>query len=417
MNDRLVRTSVTLVASLVLGACTATAQFGSSPSTQLSTSSVPPAATTPALTPTPSESPILTVPPSAIRSLAIGSPLAVEGSKVFVETGPPNGGTAGQVSTLQVGDLATGMITTVATLEAGRSIAALSATPDRLVWVETWRTGTATDCNGVVPCCPSQGKPLQWQVVGFDPTSQVRQVLASGTNTRIAVQEECADVNPPVLAADSDRVAYTLEATTPTAPFGNEIVVRSLAAGSIVRSVKTAGFVPWLGLTGTALVYRETLGAQLDGGTVQDARLMLATTDDQVPNLVDDHAWSAAVDQDALVWGRTDATDASIWSMAISTGVRIHVPGPATSAFQHEGDPGSWWVSVSGLHAAWVSSGSVNGGAQSAIPFLWIAGESTAQLVVLPTAIDGLFASDGWLIWEDDTGAAMHGVDVTSLGS
>ena len=416
MNDRLVRTSVTLVASLVLGACTATPQLAASASPQSSTTASP-ETSAPVATPTTGRSPILTVPPSAIHSLAMGSPLAVEGSKVFVETAPSNGGVAGQVSTLQVGDLATGTTTTVAALEAGHSIASLSVTPDRLVWVETWRSGPGTNCNGAIPCCPGQGQPLQWQVVAFDPASQVRQVFASGTNTRIAVQEECADVNPPVLAAEADLVAYTLEATTPTAPFGNEIVVRSLAAGSVVRSVKTAGFVSWLGLSGTALVYRDTLGAQLDGGTVQDARLMLATRDDQVPNLVDDHAWSAAVDGDALVWGRTDATDASIWSMSIGTGVRIPVPGPSTSSFQHQGDPGSWWVSLNGSYAAWVSSGSVNGGAQAAIPFLWIAGESTAQLVILPTAINGLFASDGWLIWEDGTGAAMHGVDFASLGS
>jgi len=367
-------------------------------------------------TPTPSLSPILTVPPSAIHSLAIGSALATDGGKVFVQSGAPSGATGGQPTELRVGDLASGTTAIIASIQAGHSITTLSVTPDRIVWVETWRAGPATNCNGAVPCCSGQGQPLQWQVVAFDRTSQVRQVLASGTNTRIAVQEECADVNPPVLAAEADRVAYTLEATTPTAPFGNEIVVRTLGGGSVVRSLTTPGFVSWLGLSGTALAYRETLGAELDGGTVQDARLMLATTDVQVPSLVDDHAWSAAVDGGELVWGRTDATDASIWALSLGSGVRVHVPGPSTSAFQHGGESGSWWVSVSGSYAAWVSPGSVNGGDQSAIPFLWNVGEPSARLVVLPTAIDGLFASGAWLIWEDDTGVAMHGIDLASLG-
>jgi hypothetical protein len=252
-------------------------------------------------------------------------------------------------------------------------------------------------------------------VVGLIVTSGGRSVIASGTNTRTAYQGQCADVNPPELAVDGDRVAYTLEATAPGAPFGNRIVVRSLVDGSVIRRVTTPGYVAWLGLSGHALVYRETLGTNLDGASVQDDNLMLATADDRTPELVDVHALSAAVSGDLLAWGGTGTIDASILTKSLGTGALTRVAGPAAPDFKAQGETGSSWISVTDGYAAWVTSGTLNGGDQSAIPFLWAVGEPSARLVALPTQVDFVSVSHGWLIWHDVGGPNVHGVQLADV--
>jgi hypothetical protein len=339
--------------------------------------------------------------------------LAVQGSRVFVLEGIGQGS-----RTLRVGDLATGRTVTLATLDQGRDISALVVTAGRVAWVETWRIGATGNCGGAVPCCPGQGQPLKWRIVGLVLASGVRSVVASGTNLRTAFEAQCADVNPPALAIDGDRVAYTLEATASGAPLANRIVVRSLADGSTVRSVTTKGFVAWLGLGAHALVYREALGVQLDGSSVQDAQLMLATADDRAPELVDSHVISAAVSGDLLAWGRFDATDASIWTTSLGNGPRTHVAGPSAPDFKAQGEAGSWWVSLTEGYAAWATSGTLKGGEQSAIPFLWNVGQPSARLVALSTAIDLVAVTDGWLIWEDSPSRpTVHGIELSALAN
>jgi hypothetical protein len=426
MRDRIRGAAVGLALILVVAGCGAAVSQSPSPSASLphapslSPSPLAQLSDTPSTTPSNSQAAVLTIPDAAIRSLPLSTQVAVRGSRgsrVFELEGALTGGIAAGARTLRVDNLATGKTVTLATLDPGHDILALTVTSDRVLWVETWRVGATGNCNGAVPCCPGQGHPLNWRVVGLVVANGAKSVIASGTNTRTAYQGVCADVNPPALAADQDRVAYTLEATAPGAPFGNEIVVRSLAGGSEIRRVTTTGFVAWLGLSGHALAYRETLGTQLDGGSVQDAQLMLAMADDRTPELVDVHAISAAVSGDRLAWGRTDTTDASIWTTSLSTGVRTRVAAPSVPDFKAQGETGSWWVSLTEGYAAWVTSGTVGGGEQSAIPFLWKVGQPSARLVAIPTAVDFVSVSDGWLIWQDVNGPNVHGVQLSALAN
>ncbi|HZC33110.1 MAG TPA: hypothetical protein VE640_07465, partial [Candidatus Bathyarchaeia archaeon] len=176
---------------------------------------------------------------------------------------------------LDVADVATGSTAAVVSLIPGHMIDGFAATGGSLFWVEIWYDGLPNleDDGGN----PFGGLPQHWQVVAFDVASGSRSVLASGTNHRTAIGMAGVPINPPVLAVDGDRVAYTLEASAPGAPDGNKIMVQSLTGGSIIGTVTTKGFVPWIGLAGAVVAYREALGTNLDGRTVQDARLMLRT--------------------------------------------------------------------------------------------------------------------------------------------
>ena len=55
--------------------------------------------------------------------------------------------------------------------------------------------------------------------------------------------------------------------------------------------------------------------------------------------------------------------------------------------------------------AAWAAAGTVNGSAQSFVPFLWAVGDPNARLMV-PSAIVTLTISDGWLTWNDGSDPA-----------
>jgi hypothetical protein len=312
---------------------------------------------------------------------------------------------------LHVADIATGSTADVLTLAPGHMIAGAASlgtsafggfapTMDRLYWVEIWYDGAPNldDVGGN----GFGGLPQHWQIVAVDLAGGSRSILASGTNHRVAVGMAGATINPPVLAVDGDRLAYTLEAGTTDAPNGNKIVLRSLADGHTIGTATSKGFVPWIGLAGTVMAYREALGTNLDGSTVRDARLMLETftADAGAIGVVDDHVAEAAISGDRLVWGRIDTTDGSAWTTLLSDGVPIHIAGPTGIGFIAGSEPGIFQVSASATFAAWAAVGTVNGSDQSFVPFLWAIGDPNARLMV-PSSILTMAVSDGWLTWND----------------
>jgi hypothetical protein len=359
-------------------------------------------------------------------------PLAVDGSRAYYVEYPGKDPATGKkavpaVYRLHVADLADGTTGDVVTLDPGHMFASAGssgtssfggfvATPTRLVWVEIWydRAPNNEDTGGD----PFGGLPQHWQIVSFDLADSTRSVVASGTNHRVAVGMEGAAINPPVLAVDGDRVAYTLEAAAPDAPDGNEIVLRSLVDGSVVRTVTTKGFVPWVGLAGNAIAYREALGTDLNGETVQDAGLMIAATNAGPFEPVDDHVGSAAISGDRLVWGRTDATDGSAWTRQVSGGLPSQIAGPTDVGFRTTDQPGIFQMSASEGLAAWVAVGTVNGSDQSFIPFIWVSGDPAARLLVPSSPIDTIAVSSGWLTWhEGDDPPRLRGMTVDEIAA
>jgi hypothetical protein len=159
-------------------------------------------------------------------------PLAVNGSRAYYLEYPVKDSATGKkavpaVYRLHVADLADGTTGDVVTLDPGHMFASggssgtssfggFVATSARLFWVEIWydRAPNNEDTGGD----PFGGLPQHWEVVSLDLADGSRTVVASGTNNRVAVGMEGAAINPPVLAVDGGRVAYTLEAAAPDAP-------------------------------------------------------------------------------------------------------------------------------------------------------------------------------------------------------
>lgn len=418
-----------LIVSMMLVAC---GSSGTSPNAGSPSSGAP----SPSLSPSPSPSPAASTPSGSADSGSVviddatarsvllpwgpatdPRPLAVFGSRAYyLELVSGKDAVTGKkkvplVYGLHVADIATGSTADVLTLAPGHMIASASslgtsafgglpATADRLYWVEIWYDGAPNldDVGGNA----FGGLPQHWQVVAFDLAGGSRSILASGTNHRIAVGMAGATINPPVLAVDGDRLAYTLEAGTTDAPNANKIVLLSLTDGKIIGTETSKGFVPWIGVAGTVMAYREARGANLDGSTVRDARLMLKTftADAGTIGLVDDHVAEAAISGDRLVWGRIDTTDGSAWTTTLSDGVPVRVAGPTSVGFSSGTEPGIFQVSASAGFAAWGAVGTVNGSDQSFVPFLWAIGDPNARLMV-PSSILTIAVSDGWLTWND----------------
>jgi hypothetical protein len=372
------------------------------------------------------------------RSVALPWPridaraLAVDGSRAYYLEYPGKDPVTGKkvvpaVYRLHVADLADGTTADVVTLDPGHMIASggssgtssfggFVATPARLFWVEIWydRAPNNEDTGGD----PFGGLPQHWQVVSLDLADRARSVVASGTNHRVAVGMEGAAINPPVLAVDGDRVAYTVEATAPDAPNANEIVLRSLADGSVIRRVTTKGLVPWIGLAGNAMAYREALGTDLDGMTVRDARLMIAATDARSFEPVDDHVGSAAITADRLVWGRIDATDGSAWTRPLLGGSPVQIAGPTDVGFRSTDEPGIFQISASGGFASWLAVGTVNGSDSSFVPFIWASGDPAARLLVPSSPIDTISVSGDWLTWnQSDDPPLLRGATLTEVAA
>jgi hypothetical protein len=361
-------------------------------------------------------------------------PLAVFGSRAYyVELVSGKDPATGKmvvplVYRLHVADLATGSTADVLTLPPGHMIASTGsfgtssfgrsvADADRLYWVEIWYDGLPNldDSGGNA----FDSLPQHWQVVALDLAGKSRSIVAEGTNHRVAVGMAGATINPPVIAVGGDRLAYTLEAATADAPNGNRIVLATIPDGTVVGTVVTKGFVPWVGLAGTVVAYREALGTNLDGATVQDARLMLRTLTEDAGAIgaVDEHVADAAISGDRLVWVRTDATDGSAWTTLLSDGVPVRIVGPTVAGFTQASGTGSDLVSASDAFAAWAPPGTVNGSDQSAVPFIWQAGDRAARLLILPAAVDAVAVSGGWLTWDesDSTPPRLWGVPLVQV--
>ena len=433
-----------LIVSMMLVACGTPAKspIDASPSARPPSPTLPPSRlpSSPASAPAGSADPGSVVIDDAMaRSVVLpwgpatdSRPLAVFGSRAYyVELTSGKDPTTGKakiplVYRLHVADAATGSTADVLTLAPGHMIASansfgtsafggFAATADRLYWVEIWYDGAPNldDVGGNA----FGNLPQHWQVVAVDLAGGSRSILASGINHRVAVGMAGATINPPVLAVDGDRLAYTLEAATTDDANGNKIVLQSIADGKIVGTETSKGFVPWIGLTGPVMAYREVLGNNLDGSTVRDARLMLKTftADAGTIGVVDDHVAGAAISGDRLVWGRIDTTDGSAWTTTLSDGVPVHVAGPTNTGFGSGIEAGIFEVSASGGFAAWTAVGTVNGSDQSFVPFLWAAGDPHARLMV-PSSVLTIAVSDGWLTWNDGSDPSrLRGIPLSAI--
>lgn len=425
MQSRL--TVVALLGAMALAACTSnvppaspatpspTATEARSPSSMPTVGATPTAAL-PSATPRPTDVGPLTlqIPEAAVHKLSRGAPSATFGSRVFRSSSPSRKTGA----SIFMGDFATGTSLMLVTLAKGHDIDGMAATADRVIWVETWRDHPSPPSN-LTPGCTDAGKPLRWKISAMVLASRARTVLAAGTNTRTAVTGECADVNPPVVAADGERVAYTLEAPTPGKPAANRIVVRSLVDGTVIRRIQSQGLVHDLQLDGRAIAYRD-LPAQHPHDAIVDPfdGALMATTDDSAPPAqIDEHVGVSGLGGGQLAWAGSGATDGSISTTTLGSDIVSRSVGFVEPDFVTEQ---AGQVAVGDGVIAWIFYGDTGDTTTSRLAI-----SLSEQLAV--RFIPGFFAPDfvairgGWLVWDSYLGtptnwpAGLYGIPITDL--
>lgn len=370
---------------------------------------------TPTSTPTPTATPLLvTVPIEALRSLPMGAS-AVFGSRVFTF----DSSKTGTLETITMRDLATGAASVLGRTSEGHYVDAIVATATRLLWVETWRRDHPTPPGYAL--CLDQGRPLRWRIVVMVLATRARSVIASGSNVRTAIDGECADVNPPVIAVDGDRVAYTLELASRAHPFANRIVVRSLVDSTRIRTIATAGLVEDLALHGPVVAYRDNVGSDPSLGAIDpyDGRLMVATADDAPPVRLDVHVRAASIGEGRIAWARADTTDGSVWTEVLGSHTKRLLRPVLAPDFQPESVS---QIAVGRATVAWVIWGTANSDTGTSRLALWTDGGLGPGLVDGFAQPGYVALGGGWLVWDAELGAdggepgGLYGLPVSALG-
>ena len=317
--------------------------------------------------------------------------------------------------TIGMVNVATATRTTLATRPAGHFLSSLTVVGDRVVWVESWYAHPKPNVGGETGGNLNAGQPLLWQINAVSISTEARSVVGSGSNTRIPVEGEAAGPLAPVLAADGDRVAYTLDRSGPGGTDASAIIVRSLSSGAVLRRLDADGYVAQVGLTGQALFFRQAFDSGTPGSVYPaDASLMLSRSDGEPPRLIDTHVSDAAMDTKMLVWSREDATNASIWVKPLAE-VPMRVPGPPVAVGPGQQGP-SFNLAVGNGVVAWiVGYADANNVAESEL-VVWNTAQTVGRVIGDERHLDWVVIEDGSLVWRDYLSLPdTHAVPISAL--
>lgn len=349
--------------------------------------------------PLPPSAAAITLTPGAVRTLPTGT-FALADGRAYTRSAPAE---PYPPVTLAEVVLATGTRHTLLTRPAARVLSSLVLDGDRLLWVEWWYAHPQA-ANGETGGNPNAGQPLLWQVVSDSLASGTLTVLASGQTSNLPLLGEAASPQPPVLAAEGGRVAFAMDTGT-RGVASSEIVVRSLATNALLRSIRASGYVVQVGLAGQALFYRQTTD-----GFAGDASLLLARSDTEPPVQIATKVSQAAMDSERLVWSRSDATDASIWTATLTASalggpVPVRVDGPSGPV----GQPGpvAALATGQGLVGWIVWFDTLDPAADSAL-VLWTPGEAAGRVLAGQRQPDWVAVQDGMLLWHESLPLPGH---------
>lgn len=353
----------------------------------------------------------MTLPTSAVRTLPTGT-FSLQGDRAFTHVSTEG---RNPTFTIRMVNVRTGTSTRLASLPSGHQPSSLTVVGNRVVWVESWYAHPPTRCG--TGCNAYAGQPLLWQIDSLTTTTGTRSVIASGSNTRISVAGEGAGPLAPVLAADGDRVAYTLDRTGPGATDASAIIVRSLTSGAVLRRINADGYVAQVGLSGQALFFREAFDSGTPGSVFPfDASLMLARSDGEAPRLIGTHVSHAAMDAQTLVWSHEDATDASIWTASLSTEVPVRVQGPPVIVAPGQPGPTSDLAVGPGL-VGWIMWYPGADGSWTSALVVWRTGDKEGRMIGGQGQPDWVVVGDGSLMWHEYLSLPGHDTHAVSISA
>jgi hypothetical protein len=177
------------------------------------------------------------------------------------------------------------------------------STGDRVVVADAGRNGNIADVatNGTDlvwgEFTPRVGAHGRWRVqrsaLDSGPTHLVDEVLEPRGG--LAAAEMAIDV-------EGDFLAYVVPRPTPDAPLANEIVLRRLSTGEVVRRVPTELMVYDVAVGEGVVLYSEGLMNLESYGEFYDTRLMLSSDARPTPRFLFNHSYEIDIAGQRVVW-------------------------------------------------------------------------------------------------------------------
>lgn len=380
-------------ASMVIGAVVWVAGCGATP-----TISPPPQATPTRAVPStslPSQSVepssglrVVTLPPGySFHGLRSDGPLAVLDEVSSADDG--------RQSDVVLVDLAHGTWKTLATAAAGYHTWNPVISGDNVAW-EEWRYSGGSivgECN--------------WRIVAMSMSTGQSRLIASGVDKR----QYAGNANCPDFDLDGPQLAYAVEDTGPSRPWGWLVKIVDLATDKVVRSIPTAEDMNYLAFSNGSVAYSEGL-VDKAGGFVYNTRLMLSTPKQPTPKQIAPNAYEVSFRDGRLAWAGDPGSSQSHTGLSLSMRVWTAsgpswTPVPVTPEPPPSGVNQVWPAvrrdAVCHARMAYTGAGSWD---------LWLWTQQTGTSTLVPGSDGGAVCGlgGGWITWAGAIGGGPETV-------
>lgn len=235
-----------------------------------------------------------------------------------------------------------------------------------------------------------------WRLVVMSLSDRTLRVAASGLSKR----QYAGNANCPSFDLDGSELAYAVEDTGPTRPFGWLVRIVDVRTGGLIRTVATAEEINYFGLSNGSVAYTEGL-VDKSAGIVYDTRLMLSTPEAPTPKQIASDAYVVSFRGGRLSW--TADAGASQGQSGVALGQRVWTAvGPSWTPVPVTADP-----PPSGINQVWPSSSAssvcyarmVNSGTGTMDVWMW--DEKLGSSTLIPGSDWGLLCGQGggWVTW------------------
>lgn len=270
------------------------------------------------------------------------------------------------------------------------------------------------------PCWSNVAQPISWRILvaALDASGSPGQLteFAHGENAVAFAGpmggEGCTATTPPLVSVSDGQMAYLVEDSGQSHPYGSRILVRSLSDGSTLRDVVTPTHVLSMALSATNVAWLEA-----DGNSPTTLQLRVSTAANPTARNVEvfttpgaQMAWSLptfGLQGNALAWERYGAGEVWLRDLAADTDRRVSPSGSvcllggidaATIAMNCGGDSGHLQQNVS--DAPWL--------------VVWSAAIGPRLVVGLPP-LQSEAISNGWIVITPSRGGNYQTFPVSDL--
>ena len=279
-------------------------------------------------------------------------------------------------SGVELADLSDQSITLIAKQASSNVPWRIDMSGDNVVWLSgQFESPADPHCYG----------PLHWRINVFNIATGATQVIAAGVSKRMS---GCS-VWPPPVAVDGNLVAYAVEDPSASKPEASTVIVRSITAGEVVRTIESSDVVEDVDIDAGDVAFvagSYTPDALNYWYVLADRQLMLSTVSNPTPVLVARDLNDVSFSNGRLAWLETPIYPADRVMTTTVADLDLMEVGERVAPFWR--DPVS-----SGRFVSFVAN-----------DLLWVWDDTTgaARPMQAPAYPKLVSTNGGWLVWQGD---------------